>query len=492
MILEFFSNTLPAALQAIFVDSGFLSTFAPGLGESLASTCGQFATAKLVPVSAPGLVESIKSDTRYVEALKVYERQLAQANVLQNQALQAQQQFSQQLLILLGEWQVNLKQNQLNELRSAWDRDNWFSKLDRQETLDILGQRKHQLLILAAPPEISKSCPTSFRDNLATEVRNGTSSFLYKNYSPNSNLCPTLFYADYFKQSISALDVKRLQSVLGSVPTAIIYSEVTDYQANFHVGFWSPQSRNIAQFDLPTWNWEQSYEILKKKWLNDKTAYRQIREAIVLIHQLLASFVADWYYLSINSFYEPRLLVDLNISKLSESSLDIFKPYIETLRKLQQLQRVAYLKERGFLDKTIAVDTNSTSAQIALSSYRQKLNNVITQNGYPLNRESQEELKLVQSILNLNDQKIGEISQPILTQKEREYRKRQKQLEQQRKLEQRRELERKNQKEREFASIQRRAILESMFGNKITVISTVTLVFFLLVWLLGFFGGLLD
>jgi hypothetical protein len=476
MILEFFSNTLPAALQAIFVDSGFLSTFAPGLGDALASTCGQFATAKLVPVSAPGLVESVKSDTRYVEALKVYERQLAQANVLQNQALQAQQQFSQQLLILLGEWQVNLKQNQLNEIRSAWDRDNWFSKLDRQETLDILGQRKHQLLILAAPPEISKSCPASFRDNLATEIRNGTSSFLYKNYSPNSNLCPTLFYADYFKQSISALDVKRLQSVLGSVPTAIIYSEVTDYQANFHVGFWSPQSQNIAQFDLPTWNWEQSYNILKKKWLNDKTAYRQIREAIVLIHQLLASFVADWYYLSINSFYEPRLLFDLNTSKLPESSLDIFKPYIETLRKLQQVQRVAYLKERGFLDRAIAVDTNATSDQIALSSYRQKLNNVLTQRGYPLNSESQKELKLVQSILNLNDQKTGEISQPILAKKEIEYREQQRQLEQKRKLEQKRELERKRQEEAAFKRASGQGFWNGTFNfvsDNMTAVSTI-------------------
>jgi|GEM_PF-6977670 len=461
MIFEFLANALPAAFQAIFIDSGFLSTFAPSLGEELASTCGQYATAKIVPVSAPGLVESVKLDPRHVEALKVCERQLIQANALQNQTLLAQQQFSQQLLILLGEWQVSLKQNQLNNLKSAWDRDTWFSKLDRQETYDILGQRKHQLLILAAPPEISKSCPSSFRDNLATEIRNGTSSFLYKNYSPNSNLCPTLFYADYFKQPISALDVKRLQGVLGSVPTAIIYSEVTDYQANFHVGFWNPQSQNIAQFDLPTWNWEQSYSILKKKWLNDKTAYRQLREAIVLIHQLLASFVADWYYLSINSFYEPRLLVDLDTSKLPESSIDIFKPYIETLKKLQQLQRVAYLKERGFLDKTIAIDSNTTSEQIASSSYKQKLINVLAQRGYPLNSESQKELKLVQSVLNLSDQKTGEISQPILAQKEIEYRERQRQLEQQRKLEQKRELERKRQEEAAF----RRAIGQGFWNS---------------------------
>jgi hypothetical protein len=479
MIVEFFANTLPAALQAIFVDSGFLSTFAPGLGEALASTCGQYATAKIVPASAPGLVESVKSDPRYVEALEGYERQLAQSNAIQSQALQAQQQFSQQLLILLGEWQVSLKQNQLNEIRSAWDRDNWFSKLDRQETIDILGQRKHQLLILAAPPEISKSCPASFRDNLVTDIRSGTSSFLNKNYSPNSDLCPTLFYADYFKQSISALDVKRLQGVLGSVPTAIIYSEVTDYQVNFHVGFWSPRSQNIAQFDLPTWNWEQSYNILKRKWTNDKTAYRQIREAVVLIHQLLAAFIADWYYLSINSFYEPRFLVDLNTSKLSQSSIDIFRPYVETLRKSQILERVAYLKERGFLDKNPATDISITSDQIASSSYKQKLTNILAQRGYPLNMQSQQELKLVQSILNLSEQKAEEISKPILAQKEIEYREQQKQLEKKRKLEEKRMLESSRQQEAAFRRASGQGFWNSMLnfvGDNMTAVSTILFV----------------
>jgi len=415
-----------SALKAILVDSGFWSTFAPGLGNALASTFGQYATSKLVP-------DSIRVDTQYIEALKICERQLAQTNLSQSQALQAQQQFSQQLLVLLAAWQVSLKENQLNEIKSAWDRDNWFSKLDRQETIGILGQRKHQLLILAAPPEISKSCPSSFRDNLTTEIRNGTSSFLNKNYSPNDNLCPTLFYADYFKQSISALDVKRLQSVLGSVPTAIIYSEVTDYQANFHVGFWSPQSQNIAQFDLLTWNWEQSFNILKKKRLNDKTAYRQIREAIVLIHQMLASFVADWYYLSINSFYEPRLFIDLNTSNLPESSLDMFKPYIETLRKLQQSQRLAYLRERGHLDKGIIIDMNTTSDQIASNTYQKKLIHILAQRGYPLSKESRQELQLVQSMLGVTEQKEKEISQPILKTEDAKYRERQKQLERERK-----------------------------------------------------------
>jgi hypothetical protein len=72
MIFEFLSGNILPALKSIFVDSGLLGAFAPKLGEELASTYGQYATAKIVPTSAPGLVESVREDPRYIEALKGY------------------------------------------------------------------------------------------------------------------------------------------------------------------------------------------------------------------------------------------------------------------------------------------------------------------------------------------------------------------------------------------------------------------------------------
>ena len=132
-----------------------LQNAAPRLGESLGSALGNYISSNLFATSAPGLITGIREDPRYVDALQAYEKQLAQANTLQVKDLQAKQEFSRQLLNMLGEWQVTSNQAKLNEIQLTWDKDNWFSKLDRQETYQILTSQQHRLLILASPPEIS-------------------------------------------------------------------------------------------------------------------------------------------------------------------------------------------------------------------------------------------------------------------------------------------------------------------------------------------------
>jgi hypothetical protein len=337
-----------------------LQNAAPRLGESLGSALGSYISSNLLAISAPGLTAGIREDPRYIDALQAYEKQLAQANTLQVKDLQAKQEFSRQLLNMLGEWQVTSNQAKLNEIQLIWDRDNWFSKLDRQETYQILTSQQHRLLILASPPEISRDCPASFINNLRTEIRNGTSSFLNQIYPLSSALCPVEFYGDYFRMPISAIDVKRLQNVLGSIPTATIYSEISDYQVSFHLSFWGLKSNVIAQFDMPSWSWEKSYEALREKGLSDIFALREIRQAIVLAHTLFASFVADWYYLSINPFYEPQLLKALQISQDFGLTAELITPYLNILKNFQKSQKELYEKERAL--PSTSINTASTPA----------------------------------------------------------------------------------------------------------------------------------
>lgn len=335
-----------------------LQSSAPRLGELLGSALGYYLSSNLFATSAPGLIAEVKEDPRYINAVQAYEKQLAQANSLQIKDLQAKQEFSKQLLNMLGEWQATSNQVKLNEIQLTWDRDNWFSKLDRQETYQILASQQHRLLILASPPEISLDCPASFINNLRTEIRNGTSSFLNQIYPLSSALCPVEFYGDYFRTPVSAIDVKRLQNVLGSIPTATIYSEISDYQVSLHLSFWGLKSNVVVQFDMPSWNWEKSYEILRKKGLSDVLALREIRQSIVLAHILFASFVADWYYLSINPFYELQLLKTLQISQDFGLTAKLITPYLNILKNFQKSQKKLYEKERASL--TTFINTFST------------------------------------------------------------------------------------------------------------------------------------
>jgi hypothetical protein len=291
--------------------------------------------------STPGLIPSIQKDQRYLEALQLYRQQLEQSNRLQSQQFQAQLAFNQRLIELLAEWQANKSKARNNELQMLWDKDNWFSRLDRQETVRILGQQNHRLLILAAPPHISADCPASLHNNLKKEVDNHIRLFLNQHYDQNQ-FCPIEFYGDYFKQPIEAADVRRLQPVLGTTPTAVIYTDISDYRVYFHIGFWGMQG-TIAQFDMQPWDWEQGFETAKSEGLSETQALRKIRQTIIEFHQLLAAFVTDWYYLNLNLSYEPQLFRSEIV--LDELPQEIVEQYITILRSLQYQREEIFEQE---------------------------------------------------------------------------------------------------------------------------------------------------
>ena len=238
--------------------------------------------------------------------------------------------MGKQLLEVLGAWQAQAAKSKADELKLIWDKDNWFSKLDRQETMQMLGQTRHRLLILAACPDISPDCPESFRNNLKNEVRNSAGAFLSQHYPAASETCPVEFYGDYFKTPISEIDARRLQTVLSAAPTAVLFSEITDYQAHFHIGFWGLDAAQVTHCPLPVWNWEETYHALLSEGMDEKTAQRRIRQMIAQQHQLLAAYVADWYYLHLNPAYQPQLF-DLS-AMVGEDAAAWAQPYSESLR----------------------------------------------------------------------------------------------------------------------------------------------------------------
>lgn len=291
--------------------------------------------------STPGLVSSIQKDQRYSEALQLYQQQLAQSERNQAQQLQAQLKFNERLIELLSEVQTKNSKAKKDELQLIWDRENWVSRLSREETEQILGQSNHRLLILVAPPNIRDGCPDSFKDNLRTEIDNNTRLFLNHHYS-QSEFCPVEFYGDYFTEAIAAADVKRLQMVLGAVPTAVIYTDITDYQVYFHIGFWGLQG-TITQFDMQPWDWEKAVEDLKAEGADEQKAYRKVRQTIVEFHQLLAAFITDWYYLNLNVAYEPQLFQpEITFDGLPKEVID---QYTSVLREIQQQRKEAFEQE---------------------------------------------------------------------------------------------------------------------------------------------------
>ena len=369
---------IPTAVSKVLVR--LLNVTAHHLGERLGQALGEKS-------STPVMLEQVKSDPRYVEAQIEYlkrkntrERELASLSAakvdwriqLQEQELQDRRELSLLQRELISEWQAKAIQIKLNEIQMLGDKDAWFSKISLPDTEQILQRQQHRLLLLVAPPRISKDCPDSFHNNLTIELSK-IGEFLNNYYCIHAKICPIEFYSDYFKCPISDLDVKRLQPILNFVPTAIIYSDLSDYEVNLRLGFWGPQNNQV--FLLPTlaWNWEKVQEELEADGYSIKESLRTIRSVIVTIHKLLAAFLADAYYLYIDPNYEPQLF-ELD----SELEQEWVKPYIKVIKEIQQQQRENYQQEL----KKVALIEASRREEKALKDLAEKWRCVYTIAGH--------------------------------------------------------------------------------------------------------------
>jgi len=192
------------------------------------------------------------------------------------------------------------------ELQALYDQGRWHCVFSRHEIEQIFGdeKEKHRLLMLISEPDIIETLPQSFRESLKKELRNKLKSFVEEYYPIDSDLCPVEFYGKYFDRAVFDAEIKQLESVM-PVHTAIIYSDITDHEVYFNVrlsGLEKPLS-----FSTKPWDWEQAKHQLEKDGCGEIQSERQIREIIVRFHQVLAAFLADWYFLNINPHYEPRL-----------------------------------------------------------------------------------------------------------------------------------------------------------------------------------------
>ncbi|MEG4054982.1 MULTISPECIES: WD40 domain-containing protein [unclassified Microcoleus] len=354
--------SLPRPVSDTLIE--LLKPVASELGERLGASAVNERYAEIEPSGSSALNQQIKKDPRWIKAqVRYLQRQQAReqeliaiagaeervkeerANRIKAQEVRDKRAISRLCRDLMREFQSEAIRVKLSEIQTIWDRDNWFSNLSRQETEQILQQQQHRLLLLVAPAKISEDCPDSFRHNLNIELPAKLRAFLNQHYPPHGELCPVQFYGDYFKKSISDIDVERLQTVLSPVPTAILYSDISDYEVNFHVGFWGVINQSVSLVAMQPWNWEEVYNQLEAEGKDKKLSLRIIRQIIVTIHKLLAAFLADLYYLNIDFTHEPELF-KLEAEFAQEwFSKDWAQPYIETLKEIQEQQRIVYKGE---------------------------------------------------------------------------------------------------------------------------------------------------
>jgi hypothetical protein len=312
-------------------------------------------------------------DTRDRELLKLTVAQTARRIELQEQEQQDRVKLAALQRDLMRELQAKDIQVKLAEIQTIWDKDTWFSKLNREETKQILLQQQHRLLILLSPPKISKRCPETFCEDLPIEMRS-VGDFLRQHYPQQDVLRPVKFYSDYFTESIGDIDVERLQRILSPVPTTILYSDISDYAVTFRVGFWGfLNNQEVSLFSTKVFDWEEAKDALLASGVSEKKALRMIRQLIVAIHKLLAGFLADLYYLNIDPGYEP-LLFNLK-DELAEYGLaeEWVKPYFDILQDIQRRQGEQYEQELKKLIEQVEAEGQSQASAKAEAQRQQQI-----------------------------------------------------------------------------------------------------------------------
>ncbi len=95
----------------------------------------------------------------------------------------------------------------------------------------------------------------------------------------------------------------------------------------------------VDPFPILEWHWTEAKEKLTAA---GEEGWNLIRQLIIIIHQLLAAFLADLYYLGFDPNYQPQFLY-------LKSELDLFgaafNPYINLLQELQEQQLETYEEE---------------------------------------------------------------------------------------------------------------------------------------------------
>jgi len=252
--------------------------------------------------------------------------------------------FSRVILELLGEFQAISSNAKTSNILENLSKGNSSSNFNLNISDRLLNEniKKHRLLILLSPLKTSPSRIPELRENLEIELIEDLKMFLNINYPFSSEECPVEFRDDYFYHAISNIDIQQLQPSLSHLPTLILHSSLSDYKAYFHLGFWLPYSNYILSCTLPTWYWEESYDILVSAGKKEREALRIVRQIMISIQELLSALITDWYYLHLNPNYLPRLLGSQKILTSHYFDSNTITPYLEILKEVQTQQKISH------------------------------------------------------------------------------------------------------------------------------------------------------
>ncbi|MTF40211.1 hypothetical protein CSQ80_14630 [Cyanobacterium aponinum IPPAS B-1201] len=246
------------------------------------------------------------------------------------------------------ESQIKLK---LIEIDAQWDLHHWQGILSRKETENLLG-KKDTLLILFSPPELSPDVPPSIQNNLPIEFKS-IKDKLKLFYSEKDYNYGVKFYTDYFKKPVGDIYLEQLYSILSPVPTAVFYTDITDYNCRFSLGFWNDKSYEPTIISSPLWNWEKTFNKFLKIGLDEKQSFRAIRELIIIYNQLLASYFIDTFYVSIDPYYPLKFpIFTTHLAKELIRNKECVECYFLQLKQMQEeeliiLEEIAQKKEQN-------------------------------------------------------------------------------------------------------------------------------------------------
>jgi WD40 repeat protein len=299
-------------------------------------TEAQFAGVEICPV----LPDELKAEQHCMQILGQYQS-------AEGDSAEERENLSSQLLNCVSEWQADKIEQQSFDTRDAFENRHFAAAFNQAETYSILQatQKRHNLALLISSPKVSPSCPSALKYDLEIDLPEEMGRFLNCYYPSTSNISPVKFYGDFFQKAIGEAELHQLRSVLSPIPVASIYSTISDHKVYVHVGLWHLRSSEIFKFSLSGWDWEEAKSQLQAAERTETQAIRAVRKIIVTIHQLLAAFSIDLYYLHFHPSYSPQLLK--MEAYFSQAGLDAVavRPYFALLEETQAKQRNAFRQE---------------------------------------------------------------------------------------------------------------------------------------------------
>ena len=109
----------------------------------------------------------------------------------------------------------------------------------------------------------------------------------------------------------------------------IFHSKIGLEKVDISLKGWGISHKSIFSCSYPSWHWKQAEESLIKAGIAQIKARQNIQQIIIVVQQMTAAFLADWYYSELNPLTQPQL--PLLASAFPES---LVRPYVEKLEEL--------------------------------------------------------------------------------------------------------------------------------------------------------------